>query len=53
MKSGKPATLADGTVGDEVAGSYRKDADGKNNAVSIRFGAKPAAAAPAAPDAKQ
>ncbi len=54
MKSGKPATLADGTVGDDVAGSYRKDAEGKNNAVSLRFGAKPAApAAPAAPDAKQ
>ncbi len=54
-KNGKPATLSDAAVGDEAAVSYRKDADGKYNAVSIRIGAKPAAApaAPAAPDAKQ
>ena len=42
-KAAKPATLEDGTVGDDVAGSYRKDADGKMNAVSLRFGPKPVA----------
>jgi hypothetical protein len=40
-KMGKPATLADGAEGDMVAGAYRKDADGKLNAVSLRFGPKP------------
>jgi len=53
MKDGKPATLADGTVGENVTGSYRKDADGKLNASKITFGAKPAAAAPAAPPAEK
>jgi hypothetical protein len=42
-KSAKPATLEDGVVGDEVSGSYRKDADGKLNAVSLRFAPKPPA----------
>ncbi len=40
-KLGKPATLEDGTVGDDVAGAYRKDAEGKSDAVSLRFGLKP------------
>jgi len=40
-KLAKPATLADGAVGDDVAGSYRKEADGKWMAVSLRFGPKP------------
>jgi hypothetical protein len=40
-KQGKPATLADGAEGEPVAGSYKKEADGKLNAVSIRFGPKP------------
>ena len=40
-KAGKPATLEDGTVGDEVAGAYHKDAEGKSDAVSLRFGPKP------------
>src|SRR6185312_10440409 len=40
IKLGKPATLADGAEGDEVAGQYRKDADGKLTATSVRFGAK-------------
>jgi hypothetical protein len=40
-KAGKPATLADGAVGDEVAGAYHKDAEGKLNAISLRFGPKP------------
>ncbi len=39
-KGGKPATLEDGTVGDDVAGAYKKDADGKLNALSLRFGPK-------------
>jgi len=37
-KAGKPATLEDGAVGDEVAGAYKKDAQGKLNALSLRFG---------------
>ena len=36
-KAGKPATLEDGAVGEEVAGAYRKDADGKLNAASLRL----------------
>jgi hypothetical protein len=40
-KAGKPATLADGAVGDDVAGAYKKDAEGKLNALSLRFGPKP------------
>ena len=40
-KAGKPATLAEGAVGDEVAGAYHKDAEGKANAISLRFGPKP------------
>ena len=43
-KVGKPATLEDGTVGDNVAGAYRKDADGNLNAISLRFGPKVPAA---------
>jgi hypothetical protein len=41
MKAGKPATLDDGVVGDDVAGQYIKNADGKLEAKSIRFGPKP------------
>jgi len=37
-KQGKPATLADGVVNEPVTGAYHKDADGKLNAVSVRFG---------------
>ena len=43
IKSGKPATLADGAVGDEVAGAYRKNEEGKLDAMSLRFGPKPEA----------
>jgi Cu/Ag efflux protein CusF len=39
-KANKPATLADGAEGDMVAGSYHKDADGKLNALTVRFGPK-------------
>jgi hypothetical protein len=45
VKAGKPATLADGAVGDQIGGSYRKDDAGKLNAISIRFGPKPEPAA--------
>ena len=41
-KSAKPATLAEATAGDDVAGSYRKDADGKWMATSLRIGPRPA-----------
>ena len=40
-KDGKPATLADGVVGEPVSGAYTKTADGKLNAVVVHFGAKP------------
>jgi Cu/Ag efflux protein CusF len=40
-KSSKPATLEDGIVGDDVAGAYHKDAEGKSDAISLRFGPKP------------
>jgi hypothetical protein len=43
VKDGKPATLADGAVGDQVAGNYTKGDDGKLTAKMIRFGPKPAA----------
>ncbi len=39
-KDGKPATLADAKVGDEVGGSYRESADGKLEAGSLRIGPK-------------
>jgi len=39
-KLGKPATLSDGAEGDQVAGSYHKEADGKLNATMVRFGPK-------------
>lgn len=38
IKNGHPATLDQGTVDEIVSGSYRKEADGKLHAVSIRFG---------------
>jgi hypothetical protein len=47
-KLGKPATLAEGVEGEIVAGAYKKEADGKLNAVSLRFGPKPP---PPTPDA--
>ena len=42
-KDGLPATLADGKVGDEVGGAYKRtqgSADKKLIATSVRFGAK-------------
>ena len=41
-KDGKPATLGDGVVGEEVSGAYKKGEDGKLTGVSVRFGPKPA-----------
>ena len=52
MKGGKPATLEDAAVGDEVGGSYKKTADGKLVALSVRFGAKPEGEAKPAKPAK-
>jgi hypothetical protein len=40
-KVGKPATLDDATVGEEVGGSYREGADKKLNLVSLRIGPRP------------
>jgi hypothetical protein len=39
-KDGKPATLADGVVGEPVGGAYKKDPEGKLIATSIHFGGK-------------
>lgn len=39
-KDGKPATLADGVVGEPVRGAYHKTAAGKLDATTIHFGAK-------------
>ena len=39
-KDDKPAVLADGVAGEPVRGSYKKNADGKLDAVTIRFGGK-------------
>ena len=33
----KPAVLAEGTVGDLVSGTYKKNAEGKLDAVALRF----------------
>jgi hypothetical protein len=40
-KDGKPATLSDGVVGEPVGGAYKKTADGKLDALTVNFGAKP------------
>lgn len=40
-KLGKPATLDDGMVGEEVGGTYVKGDNGKLTARSLRFGPKP------------
>jgi hypothetical protein len=48
-KDGKTATLADFAAGDDAHGSYKTDADGKKNALSLRTGQK----APKAPKKKK
>ncbi len=40
-KNGKLATLADGVVGEPVSGTYHKTPEGKLDAITIHFGAKP------------
>jgi hypothetical protein len=40
-KDGKPATIADITVGEKVAGAYKKDESGKLNATVIRIVGQP------------
>ena len=52
-KGGKPATLDDAVVGEEVGGNYEKGSDGKLNARTVRFGAKPEAEAKKAAGAKK
>jgi hypothetical protein len=37
-KDDKPAVLADGVVGEPVRGAYKKNAEGKLDAVTVRFG---------------
>lgn len=51
-KAGKPATLDDATVGEEVGGQYREGADKKLNVVSLRIGPRPDAPA-AKPEEKK
>ena len=54
-KDGKPAVFSDIAVGENVAGSYKKDDAGKMTASSVKIGAakkKEAAAADAAPAGK-
>lgn len=41
IKAGKPATLDDAAVGEEVGGSYVKAEDGKLMAKMVRIGPKP------------
>ena len=40
IKDGKAATLADGVVGEETGGAYKKTEDGKLLVTKLRFGAK-------------
>jgi hypothetical protein len=42
VKAGKPATLDDATVGEDVGGAYRESEDKKMNLVTLRVGAAPA-----------
>ena len=53
FKDGKPATLSDAIIDGEVAGTVRKGADGKEEAVSVRFGAAPKAEKPAGKSASK
>lgn len=39
-KNEKPATLDDATVGEEIGGAYKQDAEKKMNLVSLRIGPK-------------
>lgn len=46
-KDGKPATLEDGVVGENVSGLLKRTADGKFEAIIVNFGEKAKPAAPA------
>lgn len=48
MKDGQPAGFADITAGATVSGAYKKDADGKLTATTVRIGEKKKKGAPAA-----
>jgi hypothetical protein len=39
-KDGKPAVLAEGVVGELVRGAYKKNAEGRLDAVTVHFGGK-------------
>ena len=39
-KDGKPAVLAEGVVGEMVRGAYKKNAEGRLDAVTVHFGGK-------------
>ena len=41
VKSGKPATIDDATIGEEIGGAYRQGENKTMQAVSVRLGAKP------------
>ncbi|MBM3840575.1 MAG: hypothetical protein FJ398_21955 [Verrucomicrobia bacterium] len=41
LRAGKPATLDDAVVGEEVGGQAIKNAEGQEEAVSLRVGPKP------------
>ena len=41
-KDGKPAVLADGVAGQPASGSYKKNTEGKLDAVTVHFGGKTA-----------
>ncbi len=45
VKAGKPATLEDAVIGDEVGGQLVKNSEGHEEAVSLRLGLKPEGAA--------
>lgn len=47
MKDGKPATMEDGKADEPIGGTLKKSADGKEEAVSIRYGAPEGKKAPA------
>jgi hypothetical protein len=53
MRAGKPTTLGDAKVGEEVGGQYRESSDKTLNLVSLRIGARPDAAAPKKEEKKE
>ena len=52
-KGGKPATLDDAVVGEEVGGNYQKGSDGKLKVGTVRFGPKHEGEAKKSGDAKK